>query len=67
MTIKMRFTLTVEVDEDVYERTYGVPAGKAASGDRAFFRRDVRDYCEQLVAEGAASDSGIQSAKLSNP
>lgn len=51
--IKVRVSMTIEVDPEIWELEYGDdPADKAA------LRETVRAYAQQQVAGSAAADSG---------
>lgn len=49
-TVKVRTTITVEVDAETWGQVYGVDSGD--------IRREVRDYVTDLVAQCAATDEG---------
>jgi hypothetical protein len=48
--MKVRVVITVEVDPDAWEETYGT--------DRRDLRRDVRDHVLNDIAESAAAYEG---------
>lgn len=48
--MRVRVTLTVDVDPDAWEMTYGTP--------RFELREDVREYVREHVQGSAAADEG---------
>lgn len=51
--MKVRMNITVEVDPEAWERTYGVDMT-----DRKALREDVVRYCNGCVEDSAAANEG---------
>jgi hypothetical protein len=55
--MKVRMTITVEVDPETWEQNYGID-----KADRKRLRQDVEAYCFSCVADSEAAINGSMEA-----